>query len=41
MPGDANPVIGRGFSFDDLRLGFQFRSHRRTIARPMYNRCAC
>jgi len=32
MPSDANPVIGRGFSFDELRLGFRFRTHRRTIA---------
>ena len=26
------PVVGRGFSFEDLRLGFRFRTHRRTIA---------
>ena len=25
-------AVGRGFSFEDLRLGFKFRTHRRTIA---------
>jgi acyl dehydratase len=25
-------VVGRGFCFEDLRLGFRFRTHRRTIA---------
>jgi hypothetical protein len=24
-------VVGRGFSFEDLKLGFRFRTHRRTI----------
>ncbi len=24
-------VVGRGFSFDDLKVGMQFRTHRRTI----------
>lgn len=24
-------IIGRGFSFDDLKVGFRFRTHRRTI----------
>lgn len=24
-------LIGRGFSFDDLKVGFRFRTHRRTI----------
>jgi len=28
------PVIGRGFYYEDLRPGFRFRSHRRTIAEP-------
>ena len=28
----APPVVGRGFSFEDLRTGFRFRTHRRTIA---------
>jgi acyl dehydratase len=26
------PVVGRGFSFEDLKPGFKFRTHRRTIA---------
>ena len=26
------PVVGRGFCFDDLKSGFRFRTHRRTIA---------
>ena len=25
-------LVGRGFCYEDLRLGFRFRSHRRTIA---------
>ena len=25
------PTIGRGFAFADLRVGFRFRTHRRTI----------
>jgi acyl dehydratase len=25
-------VVGRGFAFDDLKPGFRFRTHRRTIA---------
>ena len=29
---DSLPVIGRGFSFADLKLGMRFRTHRRTIA---------
>ncbi|MGH8691085.1 MAG: acyl dehydratase [Burkholderiales bacterium] len=24
-------VVGRGFCFEDLKVGFQFRTHRRTI----------
>src|SRR5689334_25418574 len=31
MAAEALPVVGRGFCFEDLRLGFRFRSHRRTI----------
>jgi acyl dehydratase len=31
MPAEALPVVGRGFCFEDLRLGFRFRTHRRTI----------
>ena len=26
------PIVGRGFSFEDLRVGFRFRTHRRTIS---------
>jgi acyl dehydratase len=26
----AAPIVGRGFAFDDLKLGFRFRTHRRT-----------
>jgi len=29
---EALPVVGRGFYFEDLRMGFCFRTHRRTIA---------
>ena len=29
---EAPPVVGRGFYFEDLRIGFRFRTHRRTIA---------
>lgn len=25
------PIIGRGFAFSDLAVGFRFRTHRRTI----------
>jgi acyl dehydratase len=32
MAADVHPIVGRGFSFEDLRLGFRFRTHRRTIA---------
>ena len=28
---DAPPIIGRGFTFAELRVGFRFRTHRRTI----------
>lgn len=28
---EALPVVGRGFAFEDLRTGFRFRTHRRTI----------
>ena len=28
---DAPPIIGRGFTFADLSVGFRFRTHRRTI----------
>jgi len=26
------PVIGRGYCYEDLKVGFRFRTHRRTIA---------
>jgi len=32
MATEALPVVGRGFCYEDLRLGFRFRTHRRTIA---------
>src|SRR3954467_895196 len=32
MAAEALPVVGRGFCFEDLRLGFRFRTHRRTIS---------
>ncbi|MGH8675366.1 MAG: acyl dehydratase [Burkholderiales bacterium] len=28
---EALPVVGRGFCYEDLRVGFRFRTHRRTI----------
>jgi len=28
---DKLPVVGRGFAFADLRVGFRFRTHRRTL----------
>ena len=29
---EALPVVGRGFCYEDLTVGFRFRTHRRTIA---------
>ena len=29
---EALPVVGRGFYFEDLHIGFRFRTHRRTLA---------
>jgi len=29
---EALPVVGRGFCYEDLKVGFRFRTHRRTIA---------
>jgi hypothetical protein len=26
------PIVGRGFTFEELKLGFAFRTHRRTIS---------
>lgn len=28
---EALPVVGRGFCYEDLKTGFRFRTHRRTI----------
>jgi acyl dehydratase len=28
---DVIPIVGRGYCYEDLRLGFRFRTHRRTI----------
>jgi acyl dehydratase len=30
-PGRSEAPIGRGFAFKDVRVGFRFRTHRRTI----------
>src|SRR5687767_8903295 len=29
---EALPVVGRGFCYEDLKVGFRFRTHRRSIA---------
>src|SRR5262245_19201016 len=29
---EALPVVGRGFYYEDLKPGFRFRTHRRTLA---------
>ena len=29
---EAIPITGRGYCFEDLKVGFRFRTHRRTIA---------
>lgn len=26
------PIVGRGYCFEDLKVGFRFRTHRRTLA---------
>src|SRR5512132_856556 len=26
------PIVGRGYCYEDLKVGFKFRTHRRTIA---------
>jgi acyl dehydratase len=28
---ESVPVVGRGFAYEDLKAGFRFRTHRRTI----------
>src|SRR5215208_7967684 len=32
MAAEGLPIVGRGFCFEDLRVGFRFRTHRRTLA---------
>ena len=32
MAADVLPIVGRGFCFEDVRVGFRFRTHRRTIS---------
>lgn len=29
---DILPIVGRGYCYEDLKVGFRFRTHRRTIA---------
>jgi acyl dehydratase len=29
---EQDSIVGRGFAYDDLKVGFRFRTHRRTIA---------
>jgi len=29
---DVVPIVGRGYCYEDLKVGFRFRTHRRTIA---------
>ena len=29
---DVIPIVGRGFAYQDLKVGFRFRTHRRTIS---------
>ena len=31
MAAEVLPIVGRGFCFEDCRVGFRFRTHRRTI----------
>ena len=28
---DVVPIVGRGYCYEDLKVGFRFRTHRRTI----------
>ncbi len=32
MAAEVFPIVGRGFCFEDVRVGFRFRTHRRTIS---------
>ncbi len=29
---DPIPIVGRGYCYEDLKVGFRFRTHRRTVA---------
>lgn len=29
---DIIPIVGRGYCYEDLKVGFRFRTHRRTVA---------
>ena len=29
---DIVPIVGRGYCYEDLKVGFRFRTHRRTLA---------
>ena len=29
---DIIPIVGRGYCYEDLKVGFKFRTHRRTLA---------
>ena len=29
---DPIPIVGRGYCYEDLKVGFRFRTHRRTIS---------
>lgn len=29
---DIIPIVGRGYCYEDLKVGFRFRTHRRTLA---------
>ena len=29
---DPIPIVGRGYCYEDLKVGFRFRTHRRTLA---------
>ena len=29
---DILPIVGRGYCYEDLKVGFRFRTHRRTLA---------
>lgn len=29
---DVIPIVGRGYAYEDLKVGFRFRTHRRTVS---------